>query len=387
MSMQNPTFNDATTDKGLGGIEILAGPAENNVLTPEAIQFVATLQRSLNPTRQRLLALREQRQAAITNGQLPAFLEETRHIREGEWQTAEPPSDLQKRWVEITGPVDRKMMINALNSGTDVFMADFEDSLSPTWQNVIEGQQNLMDAVRRTIEFTNEAGKSYQLNDQIATLMVRPRGWHMDEKHVLVDGEPISASLFDFGLYLFHNAAELLGRRTGPYFYLPKLEIHLEARLWNEAFNLSQDLLDLPRGTVRATVLIETVLAAFEMEEILYELRDHILGLNAGRWDYLFSVIKKFRNTPGFVLPDRAQITMSVPFMRAYTELLVRSCRGHATAGWPPLFPVGKTKKSIEPPSTKSDRISCASPGTVSMAPGWPTPTWSPLPTPCSRPP
>jgi malate synthase len=355
--MHDLTFEGTTTDKNLGGIEILAQPAVEAVLTPDALQFVAALHRSLNRSRVALLALREQRQDAISQGQFPAFLKETEHIREGEWQVADPPAELQKRWVEITGPVDRKMMINALNSGADVFMADFEDSLSPTWGNVIEGQQNLMDAVRRTIRLTTADGREYRLNDQIATLMVRPRGWHLDEKHVLVDGEPVSASLFDFGLYLFHNAAELLDRGTGPYFYLPKLESHLEARLWNEAFNLAQDLLELPRGTIRATALIETILAAFEMEEILYELRDHILGLNAGRWDYLFSVIKKFRDAPGFVLPDRAQITMSVPFMRAYTELLVRSChkRGaHAIGGMAAFIP---SRKDEEVNSTALEKV------------------------------
>jgi malate synthase len=247
--------------------------------------------------------------------------------------------------VEITGPVERKMMINALNSGADVFMADFEDSLSPTWNNVLEGQRNLSDAVRRQLDLMTPEGKSYRLNEHIATLMVRPRGWHLTEKHVMVDGEPISASLFDFGLYLYHNAHELLARGTGPYFYLAKLENHLEARLWNDAFILAQDLLEIPRGTIRATVLIETVLAAFEMDEILYELRDHIAGLNAGRWDYLFSVIKKFRNVPGFVLPDRAQITMTVPFMRAYTERLVRTChtrRAHAIGGMAAYIPSRK---------------------------------------------
>ena len=340
--MNDLTIEEVSLDKMPAGIEILAPPVVENILTPDALEFVATLHREINPTRKMLLARRTERQAAIHSGALPDFLPETNPIRGGEWQVAPVPADLQKRWVEITGPVDRKMMINALNSGADVFMADFEDSLSPTWNNVIEGQRNLLDAVRRTIELTTPDGKSYRLNDQIATLMVRPRGWHLDEKHVLVDGEPISASLFDFGLYLDHNARELLDRGTGPYFYLAKLESHHEAHLWNDAFNLAQDLLEIPRGTIKATVLIENVLAAFEMEEILYELRDHIVGLNAGRWDYLFSVIKKFRNAPGFVLPDRAQITMTVPFMRAYTELLVHTChkRGaHAIGGMAAFIP------------------------------------------------
>ena len=340
--MTDLTIEEVSLDKMPAGIEILAPPVVENILTPDALEFVAALHRALNPARLALLAMRDRRQDAITNGKLPGFLPETAHIREGEWGVAPVPPDLQKRWVEITGPVDRKMMINALNSGADVFMADFEDSLSPTWNNVIEGQGNLCDAVRKTIELTTPEGKSYRLADQIATLMVRPRGWHLDEKHVWVDGERISASLFDFGLYLYHNAAELLDRGTGPYFYLAKLENHHEARLWNDAFNLAQDLLEIPRGAIKATVLIENILAAFEMEEILYELRDHIAGLNAGRWDYLFSVIKKFRNVPGFVLPDRAQITMTVPFMRAYTELLVRTChkRGaHAIGGMAAFIP------------------------------------------------
>ncbi len=326
------------------GVELrgASSPASRQVLTPEALEFLARLHRAFDPTRKTLLARRDEIQAQIDAGNLPTFLPETEHIRNADWQVAPAPPDLQKRWVEITGPVDRKMMINALNSGADVFMADFEDSLSPTWANVIHGQINLIDAVRREIAFTSPDGKEYRLNEQTATLLVRPRGWHLVEKHLLVDGEPISASLFDFGLYFFHNAAELIERGSGPYFYLAKLENHLEARLWNEVFNLAQDLLGIPRGTIRATVLIENVLAAFEMEEILYELRDHASGLNAGRWDYIFSVIKKFRNQPGFVLPDRAQITMTVPFMRAYTDLLVRSChkRGaHAIGGMAAFIP------------------------------------------------
>jgi malate synthase len=252
------------------------------------------------------------------------------------------PHDLNDRRVEITGPVERKMMINALNSGAKVFMADFEDALSPPWANVIAGQVNCAQAVRRTLEYSSPEGKSYRLADRLATLVVRPRGWHLDEKHVLVDGEPISGSLFDFGLYFFHNARELLARNSGPYFYLPKLENHLEARLWNEVFDLSQDALGIPRGTVRATVLIETILAAYEMDEILYELRDHAAGLNAGRWDYLFSIIKNFRDRPEFLLPDRSQLTMTVPFMRAYSELLVKTChrRGaHAIGGMAAFIP------------------------------------------------
>ncbi len=288
----------------------------DDVLTPEAVAFVETLHRELNPERERLLALRTERL-----GQKPRFLDETREIREGDWTVAPPPADLQDRRVEITGPVERKMMINALNSGARVFMADFEDACSPTWENVIEGQRNVRDAVRREIEL-DTSEKSYRLNDEIATLLVRPRGWHLLERHHLVDGEPVSASLFDFGLTVFHNAREQLERGTGPYFYWPKLESHLEARLWNRACELAEEQLGLPRGSIRGTVLIETILAAFEMDEILWELRERSLGLNAGRWDYIFSCIKKL----GAVLPDRGQVTMTVPFMRAYTELLVKTC-------------------------------------------------------------
>lgn len=265
-------------------------------------------------------------------------------MRGGSWQVAETPPDLQDRRVEITGPVDRKMIINALNSGAKVFMADFEDALSPTWDNVIQGQKNLYDAVRRQIDFVSPEGKEYKLKDKVATLLVRPRGWHLVEKHVLVDGEPISASLFDFGLYFFHNAHELVRRGSGPYFYLPKLESHLEARLWNNVFNFAQDYVGLPRGTIRATVLIETILAAFEMEEILYELKEHAAGLNAGRWDYIFSCIKKFATTAP-IFPDRAQVTMTVPFMKAYTELLVKSCHlhgAHAIGGMAAFIPSRK---------------------------------------------
>ncbi len=321
-------------------------PGYGEILTAEALALVAKLQRSFNRTRKELLQKRAERQTALDAGEKPDFLASTEAIRnDPTWRVAAAPEDLQKRWVEITGPTDRKMMINALNCGADVFMADFEDANSPTWANMIEGQINLRDAVNRTITFTNPDGKQYQLNQHTATLLVRPRGWHLEEKHVLIDGEPAAAALFDFGLYFFHNARKLLEGGTGPYFYLPKLESHLEARLWNQVFNLAQDELGIPRGTIRATVLIETILAAFEMEEILYELREHSAGLNAGRWDYIFSVIKKFRSQPGFLLPDRAQITMTVPFMRAYTELLVRTChkRGaHAMGGMAAYIPSRK---------------------------------------------
>ena len=279
----------------------------------------------------------------IDAGALPGFLPETAHIRESTWTVAPIPRDLLDRRVEITGPVDRKMIINALNSGASVFMADFEDSNSPTWMNNLEGQANLRDAVEGTISFVSPEGKRYQLNDHVATLLVRPRGWHLDERHFLVDGKPISGSLFDFGLYFFHNAHRLIRKGTGPYFYLPKLESHLEARLWNDVFCFAQDELGIPRGTIRATVLIETILAAFEMDEILYELREHSAGLNCGRWDYIFSFIKKFRNRPDFVLPDRSTLTMEKHFLKSYVELLIQTChrRGiHAMGGMAAQIPI-----------------------------------------------
>ena len=325
-------------------IEVLAdaGVAGTRVLTPEALAFVADLQREFNSTRQGLLAARAERQERIAAGELPDFLEATRSVREDpDWRVAAAPPDLLDRRVEITGPVDRKMVINALNSGARMFMADFEDSNSPTWWNCVEGQANLIDAVDRTISLDTGA-KQYSLQDQSATLLVRPRGWHLQERHLLVDGEPVSASLFDVGLYLFHCGQRQLDAGSGPYFYLPKLESHLEARLWNEVFLFAQEHVSIPRGTIRATVLIETILAAFEMEEILYELREHSAGLNAGRWDYMFSIIKKFSDRPEFVLPDRPLVTMSVPFMRAYTELLVKTChrRGaHAIGGMAAFIP------------------------------------------------
>ncbi|MDL2717722.1 MAG: malate synthase A [Acidobacteriota bacterium] len=326
-------------------IEGVPVAGSESVLSDEALLFVAGLHREFNGRRTELLARRAERQKLFDAGELPGFLLETADVRAGDWAVAPAPADLRKRWVEITGPVERKMMINALNSGASVFMADFEDSLSPTWENVVRGQVNLMDAVRRTIAYASPEGKSYRLNPSIATLLVRPRGWHLPEKHVLVDGAPVSASLFDFGLYLFHNAKALEERGTGPYFYLPKLESHLEARLWNDVFRAAQDALKIPRGTIRATVLIETLPAAFEMEEILYELREHASGLNAGRWDYLFSLIKKFHARADLVLPDRAQITMTVPFMRAYSELLVKTCHrrsAHAMGGMAPFIPTRK---------------------------------------------
>ena len=315
------------------------------VLTPEALAFVAALAARFDGTRRDLLERRRARQADFDAGRLPDFLPETAAVRRDPWQVAPAPTDLEDRRVEITGPVERKMMINALNSGAKVFMADFEDALSPTWANVVQGQANLQDAVRRTLAFTSPEGKAYRLNERTATLVVRPRGWHLDERHATLDGRPVSASLFDFGLYCFHNTRALLERGSGPYFYLPKLESHLEARLWNDVFTFAERALGVATGTIRCTVLIETILGAFEMEEILYELRGHGAALNAGRWDYMFSIIKKFRNRAEMVLPDRAQVTMTVPFMRAYTDLLVATChrRGaHAIGGMAAFIPSRK---------------------------------------------
>ena len=315
------------------------------VLSEAALAFVEALARRFEPTRQDLLGRRAQRQARFDAGELPDFSSETESVRREGWRVAATPPDLERRWVEITGPVERKMMINALNSGADVFMADFEDSLSPTWDNVVTGQANLIDAVRGEISWDSPEGKSYRLNPRVATLVVRPRGWHLPEKHVEVDGQPISASLFDFGLYVFHNARERVARGTAPYFYLPKMESPLEARLWNDVFLFAQKELGIPRGTFRATVLVETFPAAFAMDEILWELKEHASGLNAGRWDYLFSTIKTLRERKDLVLPERAQLTMTVPFMRAYTELLVATChrRGaHAMGGMAPFIPSRK---------------------------------------------
>lgn len=316
---------------------------QSAILTKDALNFIARLAAEFEPRRQELLERRRARQREIDAGQFPDFLPGTAEIRQKEWTVAPIPPDLLDRRVEITGPVDRKMVINALNSGASVFMADFEDANTPWWQNNIDGQINLRDAVNRTIEFASPEGKRYQLNEETATLMVRPRGWHLSEKHVLQNGRSISGSLFDFGLYFFHNVAQLSESGTGPYFYLPKLESHLEARLWNDVFIASQEMLSVPRGTVRATVLIETILAAFEMDEILYELREHSAGLNCGRWDYIFSFIKKFRNLPEFVLPDRAQVTMERHFLKSYVELLIQTChrRGiHAMGGMAAQVPI-----------------------------------------------
>ena len=327
------------------GIEVLAPLSKDfsRVLTPEALQFVGSLAREFEDRRQALLERRQTVQAEIDAGKQPDFLPETRSVREGDWKIAPIPDDLQDRRVEITGPVDRKMVINALNSGAKTYMADFEDSHCPTWSGTIEGQINLRDAVDGTISFTSPDGKHYALNDQTAVLIVRPRGWHLVEKHVLVDGRPVSGSLFDFALYFFHNAANLMRQGTGPYFYLPKLESHLEARLWNDVFIRAQDLLEIPRGTIKATVLIETILAAFETEEILYELREHMAGLNCGRWDYIFSFIKKFKNLPEYIFPDRAQVTMTRHCMRSYSLQVIKTChrRGaHAMGGMAAQIPI-----------------------------------------------
>ncbi len=315
------------------------------ILSAEALGFVEKLEKAFGLRRQECLSARQDRQARLTSGEALSFLSETRAVREGEWTVAACPPDLEKRWVEITGPAEPKMMINALNSGADAFMADLEDALSPTWENVILGQKALFDAVRGDLSFTSNEGKSYRLNEKTATLLVRPRGWHLVEKHVLLDGKPVSASLFDFGLYFFHNAGERVRRGTAPYFYLPKMESHREARLWNDVFVFAQKELGIPVGTIRATMLIETLPAAFEMDEMLFELREHASGLNAGRWDYIFSAIKKLRASPNAILPDRAQVTMTAPFMRAYTELLVKTCHrrnAHAMGGMAAFVPSRK---------------------------------------------
>jgi len=335
-----------TPSPSLKGVEILAQShaGQSRVLTPGALEFIVDLQRRFNSRRLELLAARAARQKRLDAGEKPNFLPETKSIRESEWTVAPIPADLEDRRVEITGPVDRKMIINALNSGAKVFMADFEDSNTPTWANQMDGQINLMDAVRRTITYADPvSGKNYKLNERIAVLLVRPRGWHLEERHVLVDAHPMSASLFDFGLYFFHNGKELLASGSGPYFYLPKMESHLEARLWSEIFLHAQEKLGIPRGSIRATVLIETILASFEMDEILYELRDHSSGLNCGRWDYIFSFIKKFASDPKAVLPDRAQVTMTTHFLRSYSKLLIRTCHRrniHAMGGMAAFIPI-----------------------------------------------
>ena len=339
------------------GIEILAPRSQefDRILTPEALEFVAFLERKISPTRRMLLKLRDKRQTQLDRGEMPEFLSHSGNqdrVEAPTWRIAPVPQDLLDRRVEITGPAgDTKMVINALNSGANVYMADFEDSQSPTWEATIEGQINLHDAIRGTIGYTSPEGKEYKLNERTSTLIVRPRGWHLEEKHVLIDGKPVSASIFDFGLFFFHNAGKLLKKGTGPYFYIPKLESRLEAGLWNEVFSKAEEKLELPHGTIRATVLIETILAAFEMEEILYELKDYILGLNCGRWDYIFSFIKKFRSRPVFVLPDRSVVTMDTEFLTAYVDLLIKTCHKHgayAMGGMAAQIPIKNDPKANE---------------------------------------
>jgi malate synthase len=327
------------------GIEITAQvtPEFAQILTPDAVAFVARLQRAFGARRTDLLAQRVARQVQFDAGELPGFLAETKEIRDDDWTCDPVPAGIEDRRVEITGPVDRKMIINALNCGANVYMADFEDANTPLWTNNVQGQLNLRDAIRRRIDYVSPEGKAYRLNERTATLFVRPRGWHLPEKHVIVDGEPISGAIFDFALYFFHNAKELIARGSGPYFYLPKLESHLEARLWNDIFVMAQDDLLIARGTIKATVLIETILGAFEMDEILYELRHHSAGLNAGRWDYIFSCIKKLRSNRDFCLADRALVTMTTHFMKSYAELLVKTCHrrnAHAMGGMAAQIPV-----------------------------------------------
>ncbi|KAK6537774.1 hypothetical protein TWF694_010682 [Orbilia ellipsospora] len=353
-------------DSLLEGVQVFGRIEETHktILTKDAIAFVATLHRAFNAKRKELLQRRVLRQAEIDRGVLPDFLPETKYIREDPtWQGAPPAPGLEDRRVEITGPTDRKMVVNALNSNVWTYMADFEDSSAPSWENMINGQVNLYDAIRRQVDFKLR-DKEYKLRTdrRLPTLIVRPRGWHLEEKHFLVDGEPVSGGLFDFGLYFFHNAHELVKRGAGPYFYLPKMESHLEARLWNDVFNLSQDTISMKRGTIRATVLIETILAVFEMDEIIYELRKHSSGLNCGRWDYIFSTIKKFRQNPNFVLPDRSSVTMTVPFMDSYVKLLIKTChrRGvHAMGGMAAQIPIKDDPKAndIAMDNVRADKL------------------------------
>ena len=341
---------DSTVIEGLE-IQAAVPPAFAEILTPEALAFVIALEQAYGERRRDLLALREQRQVAINGGMMPDFLPETAHIRESLWTVAPVPADLNDRRVEITGPVDRKMIINALNSGANVFMADFEDSHAPTWEATIQGQINLRDAIRNEIAFSAPNGKYYALDEKVATLMVRPRGWHLEEKHMLLDGRPLSAALFDFGLFFYHNAQALLDKGSGPYFYLPKLESHLEARLWNDVFILAQEELGIPQGSIRATVLIENILATFEADEILYELREHSAGLNCGRWDYIFSAIRKFQKHPQFFLPDRAQVTMTTHMMHTYSLYVIKVCHKreiHAMGGMAAQIPIKSDPEANE---------------------------------------
>jgi len=362
------------------GIQISASitPDYAEILTPDAMAFVARLQRAFGGRRTDLLARRAARQREFDAGKLPDFLPETRTLREASWKCAPVPAVIQDRRVEITGPVDRKMIINALNSGASVFMADFEDANTPRWDNNIQGHINLRDAIRRRIDYVSPEGKSYKLAEKTAVLFVRPRGWHLPEKHVSIDGQPVSGGIFDFALYCFHNAKELIARGSGPYFYLPKLESHLEARLWNDIFVMAEGDLGLPRGAIKATVLIETILAAFEMDEILYELREHSAGLNAGRWDYIFSCIKKFRSNHNFCLADRALVTMTTHFMKSYAELLVKTCHRrdiHAMGGMAAQIPVkndeaANTEAFAKVKADKEREVACGHDGTWVAHPG-----------------
>ncbi len=347
------------TEVDFPGVEITGAKsaAFEEILTPEALAFLVALERTFGPRRLELLERRKGVQARLDAGEKPDFLAETAEIRAGDWTVAPLPADLLDRRIEITGPVDRKMIINALNSGASVFMADFEDSTTPSWSNLLEGQVNLRDAIRGTIGFTDAAtGKSYKLNDKTAVLFVRPRGWHLPEAHILVDGREMSGSLFDFGLYFFHNARALLAKGSGPYFYLPKMESHLEARLWNDVFLAAQEAMGIAPGTIKATVLIETILASFEMDEILWELRQHSAGLNCGRWDYIFSFIKKLRNQPWAVLPDRAQVTMTTHFLRSYSQLVIKTCHRrnvHAMGGMAAQIPIKNDPAANDAAMTK----------------------------------
>jgi malate synthase len=348
--MRNQRRMQSTLPAGLR-ITAEITPQFAEILTPEALAFVAKLQREFGPRRDQAMHARQDRQSRFDAGELPDFLQATKQIRESDWTCAPIPKDLRDRRVEITGPTDRKMVINALNSGARMFMADFEDANSPTWRNMVEGQINLRDAIRRTITFRSPEGKDYKLNEQTAVLLVRPRGWHLNEKHLTIDGKPAIGALFDFGLFFFHNARELIDRGTGPYFYLPKMESHLEARMWNDVFNLAQNELGIPRGTIRATVLIETIPAAFEMNEVLYELRDHSSGLNCGRWDYIFSCIKRFRAKKDFILADRALVTMTTHFMHSYSLLCIKTCHRRNTfamGGMAAWIPVKNDSKANE---------------------------------------
>jgi malate synthase len=335
-----------TQTDAVPGLEVLGASDQTftEILTPDALKFVADLERRFGPRRLELLAARGKYQEQLNTGERPDFLSETAEIRNGNWTVAPLPSDLLDRRVEITGPVERKMIINALNSGAKVFMADFEDANTPTWGNLVQGQVNLRDAILRTISYEDkQTGKLYKLNQDTAVLLVRPRGWHLPERHIHVDGRPISGSLFDFGVFIWHNAKEQIARGSGPYFYLPKLENYLEARLWNDVFVHAEETLGLKRGTIKATVLVETILAAFQMDEILYELREHSAGLNCGRWDYIFSAIKKFAQDPTFVMPDRGQVTMKTHFMRSYSKLLIKTCHRrevHAIGGMAAFIPI-----------------------------------------------